>query len=79
MDSRFYLYFPSEDAAKSAAEKLRADGYEVETRLGADEENWLTLASRDMTDEEYSAADERMEELADSLGGEFDGAERAVS
>jgi hypothetical protein len=74
----FYLYFPSQDTAEKAAEALRSEGYAVVTRLGVDEVNWLALASREISEENLAAAEERMEALAQSLGGEFDGYERAV-
>jgi hypothetical protein len=78
LDVDFYLYFPQEDDAEKAAETLRVEGYAVVTRLGADETNWLALASRQVADTELGAAEERLEQLAASLGGEYDGYERPV-
>jgi hypothetical protein len=72
----FYLYFPDEDNAGTAAARLRESGYSVESRLGADNENWLVLASRELSDQDFEVAEESMEELASSLGGEYDGYER---
>lgn len=72
----FFLYFPDQNNAEQAGITLREDGYAVETRLGADNVNWLVKASREIGDEDLDAAEERMVELAGSLGGEFDGYER---
>jgi hypothetical protein len=78
----FYLYFPSQERAQRAAETLRSEGYAVATRLGADETNWLALASLD-TPRQLSRGDldeieKRLFALADSIGGEYDGFERDV-
>jgi Regulator of ribonuclease activity B len=78
VDVNFYLYFPAAETAEKAGEKLKAEGYSVEVRLGADDVNWLALANRSLTHEEFDAADERMTELAESLGGEYDGYDRGV-
>jgi len=78
VDVDFYLYFPSEDGAQNAADALRAEAYAVETRLGADDVNWLALATRSLSDDDLDAAEERLSELAELLGGEYDGFEREV-
>lgn len=72
----FYLYFPEEAAARAAAERMRTDGYTVEVRLGADDQNWLTLGRKELDDEALDTAEEELFALADELGGEFDGYER---
>ncbi|HEX2049592.1 MAG TPA: ribonuclease E inhibitor RraB [Actinomycetota bacterium] len=77
--TNFYLYFPEEEGARRAAAKARSLGLEVEVRLGADDENWLCLASQDLTFDESDAVEERLVELAGDLGGEFDGMERATT
>jgi hypothetical protein len=75
-----YLYFPKKDAAKKVAQQLRTEGFEIEDRLGADGINWLVLARHDIvpSDEAMATAREKMEQLAESLGGEYDGWEAAV-
>jgi hypothetical protein len=75
-----YLYFPRESAASQAAAKLRAEGFEVETRLAADGANWLTLAKHRVVSEGESlaATRETMEQLVHRLGGEYDGWEAEV-
>lgn len=75
-----YLYFPKEAAARRAAKALRAEGYDVRVRLGADEVNWLVLASRAAVPEPeaVAATTSWMENLAALLGGEYDGWEAEV-
>ncbi len=45
-------------------------------RLGADDENWLALAKKTVSDDRLDDAEEHLIELAESLGGEFDGYDR---
>ncbi|MDQ3777765.1 MAG: ribonuclease E inhibitor RraB [Actinomycetota bacterium] len=82
MRADFYLYFPSQQRAERAAETLRSEGYAVVTRLGADETNWLALASlespRRLSPGDLDAIEERLFALAGSLGGDYDGFERDV-
>ena len=80
MDTRFYLYFARQEDAEQAAETLRPDNFTVTVRFAADDDTWLALVNRDLTDDEFQiAANETMPKLAASLGGEFDGYERTVS
>jgi hypothetical protein len=76
-----YLYFPKETAACDAAETLRGEGYEVEVRLGADGVNWLVLASHAVLPAAATVARTtlRLEALASSLSGEYDGWEATVA
>ena len=77
MDAQFYLYFPSENGARDAAARLNQQGYGVTVRPGADDINWLALASRSLADDtELDEAEEALEQLASNLGGEYDGYER---
>ena len=75
-----YLYFPSRKAANKAAVKLCNQGFKTEERLGADGINWLVLARHDIvpSDEAIATTRETMEQLAASLGGEYDGWEAEV-
>lgn len=75
-----YLYFPSEAAAREAAATLEEEGYKTEVQPGADNKNWLTLATQDLAPTVQAIASTRseMESLADSLGGEYDGWETEV-
>jgi Regulator of ribonuclease activity B len=74
--TNFYLYFADEATADSAASQLREREYEVTVRPGADDENWLALATRVIADDHLDEAEEELVELAESLGGEFDGFDR---
>jgi len=78
---RCFLYFASRDAARSATKTLEAEDWGVlhEERDGEDD---LVLCARrfgaDELDDELDSIERRMEELASSLGGEYDGFEREV-
>ena len=76
-----YLYFPTEEAARTAAEQLRSDGFTVTVRRGADNVNWLALASQMsvVSDETLDELNEQLAALADSLGGEYDGWQAAAA
>jgi len=74
--TNFYLYFADEATAEAAGSRLRQRGYEVAVRLGANDENWLALASRTVGDDDLDEAEEELVELAESLGGELDGFDR---
>lgn len=70
-----YLYFPTLVAARRAARALRREGFEVNVRLGADDENWLALARHRIVLSEEVMTDlrARMEDLAGRGRGEYDG------
>jgi hypothetical protein len=75
-----YLYFQRKDAAARTAVELRARGFRIEERLGADGVNWLVLARHDAIPTEKAIASVRktLEQLAERLGGEYDGWEAEV-
>lgn len=69
-----YLYFPKKPQAEEAARRLRAKGWQVEVRMGADAENWLALAKQlAPIHEEIGDVRDELEDLADELHGEYDG------
>lgn len=74
-----YLYFPKRHNAEQAADQLRTQGWIVELRMGADGKNWLVLAKQPAPIEE-SIGDirDKLEDLAEELGGEYDGWGSAV-
>jgi hypothetical protein len=71
----FHIYYPDEPSARRAARQLEGQEYAVETRPGVDGERWLTVASGEVGDHDFDAAERRMETFARSTGGEFDGYE----
>jgi regulator of RNase E activity RraB len=77
---RHYLYFPTETAARKAAETLRAEGYTVEVERGSDDVSWLALAAHSVIPsiEVITRVRSRLESLAASMRGEYDGWEAAV-
>jgi hypothetical protein len=70
-----YLYLPTREAAAEIAAELRHRGFQTEERLGADDRNWLVLASHRATptEDEVLAARRSMEALVSGVGGEYDG------
>lgn len=70
-----YLYLPTREEGETVAEQLRARGFTVESRLGADGVNWLVLASHHLLPERQvlEAARSSLEQLAREHGGEYDG------
>lgn len=75
MNVAFHLYFPEEAKTLAAAEALKADGYEVETRPSADGVEWIAVASGSVAENDFDAIEARMEAFARSHGGRFDGYE----
>jgi hypothetical protein len=80
-----YLYFPSAEAAKTVAGALREDGFKAEPQLAAHAgENppnpWVVLATGRCVVNEQSLTQlrDRLSELAEAMGGEYDGWETAV-
>lgn len=78
----FFLYFPTEGHAQSAAAVARREGFSASVTApppGFDE--WNTQLTRYMVPDRAAikATRARLEELAASLGGEFDGWEAAVT
>jgi len=76
----WYLYFSSRERADRAASALRTDGVRVLVRPGATG-GWLALASTEppATDDAFADLEARLRKLAESLNGEYDGWEAAVS
>jgi hypothetical protein len=76
----FYLYFSSKNIATEAARQLSGEGFATGVRLGADEKNWLCLATKRMIPDEsaLNSLGTSFENLAESYQGEFDGWESEV-
>src|SRR5437899_167868 len=76
----WYLYFSSREQADQAASTLRSDGLRVLVRPGATG-GWLALAQSEppSTDDAFADLEARLRKLAESLNGEYDGWEAAVS
>jgi hypothetical protein len=71
----FFLYFPSEQAGATAAERIRAAGFVASVSRSSYDQTWLCLATKDMVLTPQTLRDIRtqFEALASSLGGEYDG------
>jgi hypothetical protein len=76
----FYLYLPSEADAEAAATELRSMGYSVTVRPGANEINWVCVASRAMMPTTRELRDARVvfKRLATRYRGAYDGWEAAI-
>lgn len=81
-----YLYFPTEELARQAASQLLPEGYQVEVRAPIEYKPgvftmWLALAVTQLvpTTDNIALLRQRMEMVANSLGGDFDGWEAAVA
>jgi hypothetical protein len=75
VNASFYFYFPARASADELAKALGEEGFEVVVRIGADEVNWLALATKQIGPDELDELEERFEELAESHDGEYDGHE----
>jgi hypothetical protein len=77
----FYLYFPSQAAADSAAAQATTPELPTQVKRAADGSAWLCLVSGEMvpTEEAIHAASTRLQAVAVAHGGEYDGWEAAVT
>jgi hypothetical protein len=72
----FFLYFPTRDAAEQAAQQIRPRGFDVNVEPGSpDSGKWLAFATKSMLPDldEMEKIRSEFEDLAESLGGEYDG------
>jgi hypothetical protein len=79
----YYLYFTSKDTAEAGAEEGRSAGYTCEVRdpLAEYPGQWLLLCERSdvvLDPNGVIAADNLFQDIADRLGGVFDGWEAAA-
>jgi len=76
----FYLYLPTELAAKQAAEKIRARNFVVEVLPAASGSDWLCKATIKIVPETAPLDDIRIffEEVVSASNGNFDGWESDV-
>jgi hypothetical protein len=72
---RHFIYVPDRMKAEALAAKLRLDGFEVESRMGADNVNWLVLVRHKLIPDEEAVERlrEQLTDLAGAIGGEYDG------
>lgn len=77
----FYLYFPEEQGARTAAAALQLAQYEIlRVEPGESGRNWLVLAQKVMVParERVISTTNQLEKLAVDHGGEFDGWEAPI-
>lgn len=78
----FYLYLPTEEAARSCVEVIRSLGLEVEVNpSAADDGKWLCLCKAKFIPEKKRLTEigDRLISLAKEKDGEFDGWETDIS
>lgn len=77
----FYLYFPTREAAERAAEHARTPTFTATVRKGSLGETWLCFVTSRMVPSEPAirAAATRLQAVAATNGGEYDGWEAAVT
>ena len=70
-----YLYFPRREDAATVGASLRARGFRVEERRGADGINWLVLGRHEVVPslDVIAATRKSMEQIVGSFAGEYDG------
>lgn len=78
-DVEHFLYLPSEASAKEVAERVKAEGYEVDVHE-ADRGQWALVANRVELANAEAVRDRRalFESLAQQSQGEYDGWEAAA-
>jgi len=76
----FYLYLPTEAAARQAGQRLTNENYQVEIKLAAKGTNWLCRASTTLIPDTapLSEVDKLFNQLATEFHGDFDGWESDV-
>lgn len=78
---RFFAHLPSKQAAAQASRLLAAEGFTIDTAEPDTDEHLLTvsrLVSAAKASEEIEGYERRIESVAESVGGEYDGLEREV-
>ncbi len=70
-----YVYLPRREDAAAVGVSLRAKGFRVEERRGADGVNWLVLARHEVVPslDGIAATRRSMEEIVGPYAGEYDG------
>ena len=69
-----FFYFPERSSADAAAKRLRAKGWTVNVSRAVGREDWLVLATDHWPNEEkFESEWQEMQQLAEELGGEYDG------
>jgi hypothetical protein len=74
-DIEFFLYFPSEAAATSAAQEVEKEVGSVEVKHGANSPEWLCFATKRMAPAhgELVRLRTRFDNIASRLDGKYDG------
>lgn len=76
--TQFYFYFEGEADSQGLINYLKRHRFHIESRLSADEQQWLVLAIKSVGQLHLMKLDHEFELLAPKHGSEYDGYERAV-
>jgi hypothetical protein len=76
----FILYFPTEESARSVANRIRAEGFSVEVKRAPQGSPWLCVAMKRMVPKraEIAAIGKRFKAIAQEFNGEYDGWETSL-
>jgi len=71
----FFLVLPTESAAREAATRIRAMGFEAEAVAAPPEASWVCLAQKSLVPhlQNLKSLRSQFDTIATSLGGEYDG------
>lgn len=74
-DIELFLFFPTKEAANSAANQIKTKGFDVKVQAGAESESWVCYVYKTMVPElqAIQKTSAYLNEIADSLGGKYDG------
>jgi hypothetical protein len=76
----FLLYFPTEEAARKAANKIKAEGFSVDVKRAPQGPMWLCLAMKRMAPKraEIAAIGRKFTAVAQEFNGDYDGWETSL-
>jgi Regulator of ribonuclease activity B len=80
-DVEFYLYFRTREAAERAQHSVQLPGFSAVVKPAEAGKNWLCLLNGRLvpSEDEISSVSKRLQTLADSLDGDYDGWEAKVT
>jgi hypothetical protein len=76
----FLLYFPTEESARTVANRIKAEGFSVEVKRAPQGPSWLCVAMKRMVPKraEIAAIGRRFNAIAQEFKGEYDGWETSL-
>jgi hypothetical protein len=68
-----YLYFPTEEKARSAAREISNEKLRVEVKPSASSDAWLVLVKHSASEQSLDIVRSRLEKVVSRMNGEYDG------